>query len=72
MELAWAPNGEPDLAGYRVVWRDTTAPDWQGSAFVGNVSTYTSGLSKDNVFFGGQAVDKAGNLSPATYPLPGR
>jgi hypothetical protein len=52
MELVWAANGEPDLAGYRVVWRDTIAPDWQGSAFVGNVSTYTSGLSKDNVFFG--------------------
>jgi len=71
-ELVWAANGEPDLAGYRVLWRDTTAPDWQGSKFVGNVTTYTSDLSKDNVFFGVQAVDKAGNLSPATYPLPAR
>jgi hypothetical protein len=71
-ELAWAANGEPDLAGYRIVWRDTTAPDWQGSKFVGNVTSYTSDLSKDNVFFGVQAVDKQGNLSPATYPLPAR
>jgi hypothetical protein len=71
-ELAWAANGEPDLAGYRIVWRETTAPDWQGSKFVGNVTTYTSDLSKDNVFFGVQAVDKSGNLSPATYPLPAR
>jgi hypothetical protein len=71
-ELVWAANGEPDLAGYRIVWRDTTAADWQGSKFVGNVTTYTSDLSKDNVFFGVQAVDKEGNLSPATYPLPAR
>ena len=27
-ELAWAANTEPDLAGYEVVWRDTTAPLW--------------------------------------------
>jgi hypothetical protein len=71
-ELAWAANSEPDLAGYRIVWRDTTAATWQGSKFVGNVTTYTSDLSKDNVFFGVQAVDKDGNVSPATYPLPAR
>ena len=71
-ELAWAPNGEPDLAGYRIVWRETTAAGWQGSKFVGNVTTYTSDLSKDNVFFGVQAVDRNGNVSPATYPLPAR
>jgi hypothetical protein len=71
-DLAWAANSEPDLAGYRIVWRDTTAAAWQGSKFVGNVTTYTSDLSKDNVFFGVQAVDKDGNVSPATYPLPAR
>jgi hypothetical protein len=27
-------------------------------------------LSKDNVFFGVQAVDKDGNVSPASYPSP--
>jgi hypothetical protein len=71
-ELAWAPNGEPDLAGYRVVWRETTAAGWQGAKFVGKVTTFTSDLSKDNVFFGVQAVDRNGNVSPATYPLPAR
>jgi len=71
-ELAWSANGEPDVAGYRVVWRDTTAADWTGSKFVGNVTSYTSDLSKDNVFFGVQAIDKSGNISPATYPLPAR
>jgi hypothetical protein len=51
-ELAWAPNGEPGLAGYRVVWRETTAAGWQGAKFVGNVTAFTSDLSKGNVFFG--------------------
>jgi hypothetical protein len=70
--LVWEANKEPDLAGYRVVWRETTAPDWQGSKFVGNVTEATIKLSKDNYFFGVQAVDKDGNVSPATYPVPKR
>ncbi|AXA93890.1 M28 family peptidase [Massilia sp. YMA4] len=71
-DLAWAANTEPDLAGYRVVWRETTAANWQGAKFVGNVTSFRSELSKDNVFFGVQVVDKDGNVSPATYPLPQR
>jgi hypothetical protein len=70
--LVWQANREPDVAGYRVVWRDTTAADWQGSQFVGNVTEAKIPLSKDNVFFGVQAVDKDGNVSPATYPSPQR
>lgn len=70
--LVWEPNKETDLAGYRVVWRDTTSPEWQGSKFVGNVTETTLKLSKDNYFFGVQAVDKDGNVSPATYPSPKR
>lgn len=71
-DLVWKANAEPDLAGYRIVWRDTTAPLWQGSKFVGNVTTYRVDLSKDNLLFGVQAVDKDGNVSPATYPFPAR
>ncbi len=71
--LRWQANREPDLAGYRIVWRDTTAAQWQGSVYVGKVTQFTvKGLSKDNFFFGVQAVDNDGNVSVATYPLPAR
>ena len=70
-DLKWDPNDEPDLAGYEIVWRDTTSPVWTNSKAVGNVSTFTmKGMSKDNFFFGVRAVDKAGNRSPASYPRP--
>lgn len=68
--LVWQANAEPDLAGYRIVWRETTASGWQGSKLVGNVTEATVKLSKDNYFFGVQAVDKDGNVSVATYPAP--
>jgi hypothetical protein len=68
--LVWKANGEPDLAGYRIVWRATDAAAWQGSRFVGNVTEARVPLSKDNYYFGVQAVDKDGNVSPATYPVP--
>lgn len=69
--LKWDANKEPDIAGYEIVWRDTTAPVWTNSRFVGNVMTYTmKGMSKDNYFFGVRAVDKEGNRSPASYPRP--
>ena len=71
-DLVWKANAEPDVAGYRVVWRETTSPLWQGSRFVGNTTTARIDMSKDNVLYGVQAVDKDGNVSPATYPLPMR
>ncbi len=70
--MRWAPNPEPDVVGYRIVWRDTTAAQWQGSQWVGNATEATVKLSKDNVFFGVQAVDKDGNVSVASYPSPQR
>ncbi|MFZ6815150.1 M20/M25/M40 family metallo-hydrolase [Undibacterium sp. Rencai35W] len=69
--LVWQANPEPDLAGYRILWRETTAANWQHSVDVGNVTSYTmKNVSKDNVFFAVQAVDKKGNASVASYPLP--
>ena len=70
-ELRWEANKEPDLAGYEIVWRDTTAPTWTNSKPVGKVTTFTmKGMSKDNYFFGVRSIDREGNRSPATYPRP--
>ncbi|MFZ6773785.1 M28 family peptidase [Undibacterium sp. SXout7W] len=71
--IIWNTNKEPDLAGYRIVWRETTSSVWQGSILTGKVNAYTvKGKSKDNYFFGVQAIDQDGNVSVATYPLPGK
>ena len=71
--LRWKANAEPDIAGYRIVWRDTTSPTWQYSRDVGNVVRETLvGISKDNFQFGVQAYDRDGNLSVAAYPKPYR
>lgn len=72
-DLKWDANTDADLAGYEVVWRDTTASVWTSSRFVGNVLTFTAKeMSKDNYFFGVRAVDKDGNKSPVVYPRPMR
>jgi hypothetical protein len=69
--LRWQLGAEPDLAGYEVVWRETTAPDWEHVVRAGKVTEVTIDLSKDNVFFGVRAVDHAGNRSPVAAPQPG-
>jgi hypothetical protein len=72
-DLKWDASTDPDLAGYEVVWRDTTSAVWTNSVFVGNVTAYTAKeMSKDNYFFGVRAVDKDGNRSPVVYPRPAR
>jgi hypothetical protein len=67
--LSWDANPESDLAGYQVVMRETTAPDWTSAIDVGNVTTVTLDIAKDNVQFGLRAVDLAGNRSPVAFPL---
>lgn len=72
-DLKWDANKETDLAGYEIVWRDTTSPVWTNAQVVGNVTSYTmKGMSKDNYFFGVRAVDKQGNKSPVSFPRPVR
>ena len=67
--LAWQAGTEPDIAGYRIVWRATHQPFWTGSKDVGNVTEFViKGLSKDDYFFAVQAVDKDGNVSVPTFP----
>jgi peptidase M28-like protein len=71
--LRWKPNAEPDVAGYRILWRETTAPFWQHAYDAGNATHHTLvDVSKDNFVFGVQAYDRDGNLSVTTYPRPFR
>jgi hypothetical protein len=71
--LRWLPNTEPDLAGYAVVMRSTTAPFWERETWVGNVTTYTlPDVSIDDVVIGVKAVDIEGNqsvVSPYMEPV---
>jgi hypothetical protein len=67
--LTWDANPEPDLAGYEVVTRETSAPDWTDAIGVGNVTSVTLDIAKDNVQFGVRAVDQAGHRSPVGFPV---
>jgi hypothetical protein len=70
-QLEWQPNTEPDLAGYEIVFRDTTSPTWTNVIRVGNVTSYTvEGITKDNYLFGVRALDRRGNRSVVSFPIP--
>jgi hypothetical protein len=66
--LTWDANPETDLSGYEVVTRETSAADWTQSIPVGNVTSVTLDIAKDNLQFGVRAVDKAGRRSPVGFP----
>jgi Zn-dependent M28 family amino/carboxypeptidase len=67
--LRWDPVDHPDLAGYRIYWRDTTAPQWQHSRFVGDVTEYTlEGMVIDNYLYGVAAVSTGGHESLVVFP----
>ncbi|SDO54796.1 Peptidase family M28 [Streptomyces sp. cf386] len=68
--LTWTKGPEPDLTGYEIVWRETTSPNWTHVLPVGDVTTHEVDLSKDNVFFGVRAVNRAGLRSPVAFPAP--
>jgi hypothetical protein len=72
-QLKWdPPAGAPRGTTYDVVWRDTSAPQWQFYASAGTATTLTVPVSKDNVIFGVEAVDAKGQRSPAVFPFPER
>ena len=68
--ISWKKGEEPDLAGYRVVWRATHLPFWQRGLDYGVSPDVVKGLSKDDVFFAVQAIDKDGNASLPAFPVP--
>ena len=72
-ELKWEPSKEADIAGYEIVWRETSSPIWTDAKYVGNVTNHVmKAMSKDNYFFGVRTVDKNGNKSQVSFPRPVR
>ena len=59
-------------AGYEVLWRATTSPEWEHVQAVGNITQTTLQQSKDNVIFAVRAVDRQGHRSLPVAPLPER
>jgi hypothetical protein len=66
--LRWeSPSKGVKPAGYYIMMRETYQPLWEKKIFVtGNEATLP--YSKDNYFFGIQAVDAAGHESIAVFP----
>jgi hypothetical protein len=68
--LKWRTSA--GATGYEVVWRATSAPEWEHAQAAGNQTQTTLGLSKDNVIFGVRAVDNEGHRSLTAVPAPER
>ncbi|MCB0497910.1 MAG: M28 family metallopeptidase [Cyclobacteriaceae bacterium] len=67
--LKWTKSDEIWLLGYKIYWRETTAPQWQHSIYVGNVDHYTlKNIVIDNYLFGVAAVGKDGTESVVSFP----
>jgi len=67
--LSWEMAEDPNLAGYKVYWRDTTAPQWEHFRWAGRTDRYTlENVIIDNYLFGVAAVGKDGNESPVVFP----
>jgi len=59
----------PGAAGYRVHWRDTTAPQWQFSRAVGDTDhAVIKDVVIDDWFFGVSSVSADGYESPVAFP----
>jgi len=77
--LKWdPPTAAAGAVHYQIVWRETTANDWQFATAAeryeakGENNMATLPVSKDNVFFGVRACDAFGHCSQAVAPLPER
>ncbi len=70
--LKWSPlDGaqNPQLAGYKIYWRYTDAPQWQFSRYVGKVNEFTlENVVIDNYFFGVASINEQGIESPVVFP----
>ena len=69
VKLRWKKSDDASIIGYKIYWRNTTAPQWEFSRFVGNVDNFElEGIVIDNYFFGVAAVGKNGHESVVVFP----
>lgn len=67
--LRWDPTDDPNLAGYKIYWRNTTSPQWTHSRYVGNVTEFTlEDMVIDNYLFGVASVGLSGHESLVVFP----
>lgn len=68
--LMWDASDDSNLAGYKIYWRDTTAPQWQYSRYIDkSITDFTlKNIVIDNYLFGVASVGKDGNESLVVYP----
>ncbi|MBO9593994.1 MAG: M20/M25/M40 family metallo-hydrolase [Niabella sp.] len=65
--LKWDPPATGACAGYYLLMRETSSPQWEKKIFT-PATTITVPYSKDNYFFAIQAVSAAGNESLPALP----
>ncbi len=70
--LEWDPPADGQAIGYEVLWRPTSAPDWEHSQSFGKVTRATLPVSKDNVVFAVESISEAGHKSAPIVPAPER
>ena len=69
VKFKWEKVNDPNIAGYKIYWRDTTSPIWQYERFIGDISSYKlKGIVIDNFFFGISTVGKNGFESQIVFP----
>ncbi|MGB6985072.1 MAG: hypothetical protein WBD74_03750, partial [Candidatus Aquilonibacter sp.] len=68
--LRWKPA--IGATSYEIVWRSTSAANWEYALNVGNVTEATVPVSKDDYILGVRAIDAHGHRSVASYPTPVR
>ncbi|MCI4667569.1 MAG: M28 family metallopeptidase [Bacteroidia bacterium] len=68
-KLSWDAIEDENLAGYKIYWRETTAPQWQYSRYVGKATKFIlENIVVDNYLFGVAAVGQDGNESVVSFP----
>jgi Zn-dependent M28 family amino/carboxypeptidase len=69
--LRWNTVEDKELAGYKIYWRETTAPQWQYSRFVGKETEYTWWIQVINAtpaeLFNFSAKTSLGVLNPNLF-----